>query len=61
MQAAISCSQAMIQVLQKGINFIFREHGFEGLQAKKGIESGEHSVIQYILRNKSQLIFYAMA
>jgi adenylate cyclase len=53
--AAINCSQAMIQVLEKGINFIFREHGYEGLHVKIGIESGEHSVIQYILGNKSYL------
>ena len=51
--AAINCSQAMIQVLQEGINSIFSEHGFDGLQAKIGIETGEHSVIQYILGNKS--------
>lgn len=51
--AAINCSHAMIQVLEKGINSIFREHGYERLQAKIGIESGEHSVIQYILGNKS--------
>jgi len=51
--AAINCSQAMIQVLQEGINSIFREHGYDGLQAKIGIETGEHSVIQYILGNKS--------
>ena len=51
--AAINCSQAMIQVLQEGINSIFREHGYDGLQAKIGIETGEHSVIQYILGNNS--------
>jgi class 3 adenylate cyclase len=51
--AAINCSQAMIQVLQEGINSIFRQHGYDGLQAKIGIETGEHSVIQYILGNKS--------
>ena len=53
--AAINCSQAMIQVLEKGVNSIFREHGYEGLQAKIGIETGEHSVIQYILGNKSHV------
>ncbi|MDQ3968131.1 MAG: adenylate/guanylate cyclase domain-containing protein [Thermoproteota archaeon] len=47
--AAINCSDAMIQVLEEGINSVFREHDYEGLQAKIGIESGEHSVIQYIL------------
>jgi adenylate cyclase len=50
--AAITCSHAMIHVLEEGINSIFREHGYEGLQAKIGIETGEHSVIQYILGNK---------
>ncbi len=53
--AAINCSHAMIQVLEKGINSIFREHGYQGLQAKIGIESGEHSVIQYILGNNSHV------
>jgi adenylate cyclase len=51
--AAINCSQAMIQVLQESINSIFREHGYDGLQAKIGIETSEHSVIQYILGNRS--------
>lgn len=51
--AAINCSQAMIQVLQEGVNSIFREHGYDRLQAKIGIETGEHSVIQYILGNNS--------
>ena len=50
--AAVNCSQAMIQVLQEGVNSIFREHGYDGLQAKIGIETGEHSVIQYILGTK---------
>lgn len=53
--AAIDCSHAMIQVLEEGINSIFREHDYEGLQAKIGIETGEHSVIQYILGKKSHV------
>jgi adenylate cyclase len=52
---AISCSDAMIRVLQQGINSIFRDYGYEGLQAKIGIETGEHSVIQYTLGKNSQL------
>lgn len=55
--AAINCSQAMIQVLEEGINSIFREHGYDRLQAKIGIETGEHSVIQYILANMSHVDF----
>lgn len=51
--AAINCSHAMLRVLEEGINSIFRGYGYEGLQAKIGIETGEHSVIQYILGNKS--------
>jgi adenylate cyclase len=53
--AAINCSRAMIQVLEEGVNSIFREYGYNGLQAKIGIETGEHSVIQYILGNKSHV------
>ena len=53
--AAINCSEAMIQVLEEGVNSIFREHAYEALQAKIGIETGEHSVIQYILGNKSHV------
>jgi adenylate cyclase len=53
--AAINCSDAMIQVLEEGVNSIFKERGFEGLQAKIGIETGEHSVIQYILGNTSHV------
>jgi adenylate cyclase len=52
---AINCSHAMIEVLEGGINSIFREYGYNGLQAKIGIETGEHSVIQYILGNNSHL------
>ena len=53
--AAINCSHAMIQVLEEGVNSIFREYGYNGLQAKIGIETGEHSVIQYILGNNSHV------
>jgi adenylate cyclase len=53
--AVINCSRAMIQVLEEGVNSIFREYGYNGLQAKIGIETGEHSVIQYILGNKSHV------
>jgi adenylate cyclase len=52
---AINCSHAMIQVLEEGVNSIFREHGYDELQAKIGIENGEHSVIQYILANKPHI------
>jgi len=53
--AAINCSYAMIRVLEEGVNSIFREHGLGGLQVKIGIETGEHSVIQYTLGKNSQV------
>jgi adenylate cyclase len=52
---AINCSYAMIRVLEEGVNSIFREHGLGGLQVKIGIETGEHSVIQYTLGKNSQV------
>ena len=53
--AAINCSYMMIRVLEEGVNSIFREHGLGGLQVKIGIETGEHSVIQYTLGKNSQV------
>jgi adenylate cyclase len=53
--AAINCSYAMIRVLEEGVNSIFREHGYGGLQVKIGIETGEHSLIQYTLGKNSQV------
>jgi adenylate cyclase len=53
--AAINCSYAMIRVLEEGVNSIFREHGLGGLQVKIGIETGEHSVIQYTFGKNSQV------
>ena len=53
--AAINCSYAMIRVLEEGVNSIFREHDLGGLQVKIGIETGEHSVIQYTLGKNSQV------
>jgi adenylate cyclase len=51
--AAIDCSHSMIIMLQQAINPVISMHGYDGLQLKVGIDTGEHSVIQYVIGEKS--------
>jgi adenylate cyclase len=53
--AAIDCSNSMIIMLQQAINPVISVHGYDGLQLKVGIDTSEHSVIQYAIDEKSYI------
>jgi adenylate cyclase len=52
---AINCSQLMITILREAINPLLNKHNYEELQLKIGIDTSEHSVIQYALEEKTYL------
>jgi class 3 adenylate cyclase len=43
----------MILVVQEAINPVISMHGYDQLQIKIGLDTSEHSVIQYIIDEKS--------
>ena len=49
---AIDCSNAMIMVIQEAINPVISVNGYEELQIKIGLDTSEHSVVQYIIDEK---------
>lgn len=53
--AAIDCSYSMIIMLEKAINPVISVHGYDGLRLKVGIDTSEHSVIRYVIGEKSFL------
>jgi adenylate cyclase len=53
--AAIDCSYSMIIILEKAINPVISVHGYDGLRLKVGIDTSDHSVIQYLIGEKSYL------
>jgi adenylate cyclase len=53
--AAIDCSYSMIIMLEKAINPVISVHGYDGLRLKVGIDTSEHSVIHYVIGEKSYL------
>lgn len=50
---AVNCSHSMILVVQEAINPVISMHGYDELQIKIGLDTSEHSVIQYIIDEKS--------
>jgi adenylate cyclase len=50
---AVDCSHSMILVVQEAINPVISMHGYDELQIKIGLDTSEHSVIQYIIDEKS--------
>jgi adenylate cyclase len=52
---AIDCSYLMIRMLEKVINPVISVHGYNGLRLKIGIDSSDHSIIQYSIGEKSYL------
>jgi hypothetical protein len=42
-------------MLEKAINPVISVHGYDGLRLKVGIDTSEHSVIQYVIGEKSYL------
>ena len=49
---AIDCSRSMIMIAQEAINPVISMHGYDGLQLKIGLDTSEHSVIQYFIDEK---------
>jgi class 3 adenylate cyclase len=50
---AVDCSHSMILVVQEAINPVISMHGYDELQIKIGVDTSEHSIIQYIIDEKS--------
>lgn len=44
---AIECSISMLKIIKEGINPILSDYGYPELQAKIGVDVGEHAVIKY--------------
>ena len=53
--SAINCAFHMIAIIEKGINPVLRRNNYDQLQVKIGIDSSEHSIIQYVLGEKSYI------
>ncbi len=45
----------MIAIIEQGINPVLRRKNYDQLQVKIGIDSSEHSIIQYVLGEKSYI------
>jgi adenylate cyclase len=53
--SAINCAFHMITIIEQGINPVLRRNNYDQLQVKIGIDSSEHSIIQYVLGEKSYI------
>jgi adenylate cyclase len=51
--AAINCAFYMIDILEEVINPILMQNKYEPLQVRVGVDTSEHSIIQYMLGEKS--------
>ena len=49
---AVDCSRAMIMVIKEAINPVIIMHGYDELRIKIGLDTSEHSVVQYIIDEK---------
>jgi adenylate cyclase len=50
---SIACAFYMIAILEKAINSKLIQHGFDALRVKIGVDTSEHSIIQYTLGENS--------
>jgi adenylate cyclase len=53
--SAIKCALYMIAILEQIINPVLMRNNYEQLQVKIGIDASEHSIIQYVLGEKSYI------
>ena len=53
--SAINCAFHMITIIEHGINPILRKNNYDQIQVKIGIDASEHSIIQYVLGEKSYI------
>ena len=51
--SAINCAFHMITIIDQAINPILRRYSYDHLKVKIGIDASEHSIIHYILGEKS--------
>lgn len=50
---SITCALYMIAIIERAINSGLSQHGFDALKVKIGIDTSEHSIIQYTLGENS--------
>ena len=53
--SAINCAFHMITIIEQGINPVLRRINCDQIQVKIGIDASEHSIIQYVLGEKSYI------
>jgi adenylate cyclase len=53
--SAIKCALYMIAILEQIINPVLMRNNYEQLQVRIGIDASEHSIIQYVLGEKSYI------
>jgi len=53
--SAINCAFHMITIIEQGINPILKRNNYDQIQVKIGIDASEHSIIQYVLGEKSYI------
>ena len=53
--SAINCAFHMITIIEQGINPVLRRNNCDQIQVKIGIDASEHSIIQYVLGEKSYI------
>lgn len=53
--SAINCAFHMITIIEQGINPVLRRNNCDQIQIKIGIDASEHSIIQYVLGEKSYI------
>jgi adenylate cyclase len=53
--SAIKCAFHMITIIEQGINPVLRRNNYDQIQVKIGIDASEHSIIQYVLGEKSYI------
>jgi adenylate cyclase len=53
--SAINCAFHMITIIEQGINPVLRRNNYDQIEVKIGIDASEHSIIQYVLGEKSYI------
>ena len=51
----LHCSQNMITVLKDAVNPILQKHGYDELKIRIGVDTGDHSVVEYVLGEKHEV------
>ncbi len=53
--SAINCAFHMITIIEQGINPVLRKNNYDEISVKIGIDASDHSIVQYILGEKSYI------